>query len=990
MAARESQSVNPPGPPICVAWPGENSDYIAVGCDDGEVVVRDARNGEILWVLEGHVNGVQGIACSPDGTQLASASNDKTLKIWDPKKGINTDTLEGHGDTVRSVVFNYDGSLLASASYDGTVKLWDPLSGELLTTLEGHNGGVIGVSFNHDGSLLASASTDGVVKLWDPVARQHVADLEGHTNWVVGVDFSRDGSLLASASYDGVVKLWDPVARQHVADLEGHTNWVRNIAYSYDGTQLASVGNDSTVRLWGPVARQQIAVFEGHSDTVRSAVFDPDGSVILSASDNGIVKLWDSKSGQQIAGFEGHASGVVDVSYHPERPQFASASYDGTVKVWDSQSGELLVTLMGHARWVRSVAFSPDGTQLASGSDDETVKVWDSQTRQQIVSLNGHSDWVFGVAFSPDGRQLASACNDKTVKVWDPWSGNLLSTLTGHTNSVRSVAYHPDGSQLVTTSNDGTIKLWDLQTETDTTIRNVVSPSVAPNSSFTQVPDNAALDDFLNRGPLAHALASQLQDLHANSPEESFSVHISGAWGSGKSSIANFLVDNLQQRSPDWVVPKKDCFFDAWRETQVGPAWWSLLGWLRQTIKENQPSYPRRCWFVLHEWFRLVFLSGLAVPAFVGGVLVIGLVAISIGYRIAAVNTLISVVGTGISVVTSIVVTSMTVTRFFTWRSPVGARLFERQHSNPMEDVTHHVNWLRRQSSGPIVLVLDDVDRCPASFVVELLEAVQTLFRSKKGDLRNPLIVVVCADDRWLQAAFESTYSEFVSHVAEPSRSLGQLFIAKLFQLRFRVPVLDNLSAQEFARTKLGLDSTTIADVDEEKRSSHEQVAEKAKQIEDTVDLDEKLKIFHQSANNSASESAILAAAVGRTAITNKTRKNLEHELQPYIELVDFTPRGIVRFINAYTMARLSTGLALTSNRPTKDSLARWTIIELRWPQVAQRLSANPELMDQWHRFGCDSEDPDVLTLRSKAFHQVVLKNVSPALTTEKIRKCII
>ncbi|KAH7031007.1 uncharacterized protein B0I36DRAFT_207242, partial [Microdochium trichocladiopsis] len=114
-------------------------------------------------------------------------------------------TLEGHSDLVTSVVFSHDGCRLASASDDKTVKVWDATTGQCLQTLESHSSGVNSVVFSHDGCRLASASRDNTVKVWDATTGQCLQTLEGHSDPVNSVVFSHDGCRLASASGDKTV-----------------------------------------------------------------------------------------------------------------------------------------------------------------------------------------------------------------------------------------------------------------------------------------------------------------------------------------------------------------------------------------------------------------------------------------------------------------------------------------------------------------------------------------------------------------------------------------------------------------------------------------------------------------------------------------------------------------------------------------------------------------------------------------------------------------
>ena len=298
-------------------------------------------------------------------------------------------TLEGHTIGVTSVAFSPDGTLLASGSQDFDtllgedrgVRLWDVATRAELAAPEGQPlSAVLSVAFSPDGALLASASWDLTVKLWRVASREEIATLEGG----FPVAFSPDGALLASGGGWGeyTVRLWNVATQRQIAILEGHTAGVRSVSFSpTDGALLASASRDSTVRLWNVASREEIATLEGHAAGVTSVAFSPDGALLASGGGWGeyTVRLWDVATQEQVAMLEGHGAEVTSVSFSHDGALLASGSreWDDTIRLWSVSTGTTIAVLSGHLDGVTSVSFSPDSTTLASGSWDRTIKLWD-------------------------------------------------------------------------------------------------------------------------------------------------------------------------------------------------------------------------------------------------------------------------------------------------------------------------------------------------------------------------------------------------------------------------------------------------------------------------------------------------------------------------------------------------------------------------------------------------------------------------------------
>jgi WD40 repeat protein len=155
-----------PFEPAATGTDEANSQYNGVTADFDTIArLWDLQTGSLVRQFKGHTDFIYGVAFSPDGKWLLTASQDKTAKLWDVQTGEELRSFLGHTNTLFSAVFSHDGKYVLTSSEDKTARLWDVQTGEELRRFAGHTAGVAWADFSPDDKYVVTASEDGTARL---------------------------------------------------------------------------------------------------------------------------------------------------------------------------------------------------------------------------------------------------------------------------------------------------------------------------------------------------------------------------------------------------------------------------------------------------------------------------------------------------------------------------------------------------------------------------------------------------------------------------------------------------------------------------------------------------------------------------------------------------------------------------------------------------------------------------------------------------------
>jgi len=329
-----------------------------------------------------------------------------------------------HDGEVNTIAFSPEGTLLASGSDDRSARVID-LAGNVVRRIE-ETGAVNSVAISPDNALLLTGSGDGQTRLVRIATGADAVPPVHDAASVTAVAFSPDGALLASAAWDGTVHLRSTATGQDVVPPLRTAGKACCVAFSADGTRLAT-GNAAGTRLIDTATGQDAVPPIAGAGAVTTVAFSPDGARLAIGSADRTARLVSTATGADLVAPVVHGGTVRRVAFSPDGLWWATASLDRRARLLDARTGGLVAEVV-HERGVRSVDFSADSKLLATGSLDDTARLIDIKTGTEVARI-AHGAVVMKVAFNPrpgvDGRLLATASGkgESLVRLVDTANG---------------------------------------------------------------------------------------------------------------------------------------------------------------------------------------------------------------------------------------------------------------------------------------------------------------------------------------------------------------------------------------------------------------------------------------------------------------------------------------------------------------------------------------------------------------------------------------
>jgi WD40 repeat protein/Flp pilus assembly protein TadD len=449
------------GEVLGLAFSSDEQRLAIVGSRSG-LVVRDIEKGTATLEPAKPKSPATAFAASLDGRFIAIGCEDGSGQIIEI--GTTLVTPFKHAKRINALSFSRDGERLASASADRTVRVWKCPMGQALGPGISHNGNVLSVDFSYDGRYVLSAGADKTARLSDAVSSRPVMKPMKCGAVVRKVEVSPDGSRFFAMLDDGSITFWDMLTGARQDAVVREDGRFTDAAWSPGGLRLITGSELPHAAFWSAQDGTQVGEVLPHERTVHAVAFSPDWKLAATGSADGTARLWRANGGKPMPTVRHHFARVRTAFYTPSGDMLISASEDQTALRWKSGQLSPSGNALAHAAQVVCAVPSNDETRVLTASEDGSAQLWDMETGQKLGAPFAHPEPVTWVEFHPDAKHCVTTSGSRAF-VWelDGDHSKPVATLEAPGGQLLCARFSLDGKWLITTSDQGFVRRWDAE-----------------------------------------------------------------------------------------------------------------------------------------------------------------------------------------------------------------------------------------------------------------------------------------------------------------------------------------------------------------------------------------------------------------------------------------------------------------------------------------------------------------------------------------------
>lgn len=456
---------------------------------------------EVVYTT-GHTTQINALGASSDNKFLASAGNNKLIKIWDIESGREFRTLDGSGGRFIHVFFAPNNTTLIGITTEHEMIGWDVISGEILFEVSAYGTSKIPYNYindevilfiNADNHLATFNTKDKTIKILND-------------QYITSLGINKKKNEFYTFNHLGEMTIYElkSLLKKSSVQLENkniHPLMMPKI--SNDGRYLITVLNDHSFQIVDVEKNKVIFNKKITKSTIASFDVDPKKSLIYISFNSGelvvydyqksaiierlkvksmfpiintmttyseggvliisnfdIIRFYKVDSKQFFKILEPKIKPIINMAYDQKGKYLAVARTKGTIEIWDLRFNKIKLEVKG----LFPCQFSPDGDNFNCMSYSLNILEYETENWKQTSSYNTLGSLFQVMTYSKDGKYLAIGGFIPSIKIFDTSTKKHVKSLTGQMG-VKAIDFHPSQPYLVSSGIDMSCKVWSLTSE---------------------------------------------------------------------------------------------------------------------------------------------------------------------------------------------------------------------------------------------------------------------------------------------------------------------------------------------------------------------------------------------------------------------------------------------------------------------------------------------------------------------------------------------